>query len=366
VIKTKWNFDKINWENYIWLVFLPYNIVLYLPVTTANNWFWLSLIGGFLVVYILVAELPHWRRVTIPLEIIITGSFALLACNFYMMIFSAWQLSFLFAKQHQTRKFRWFVLVYYSVFLLSIWQMARTVGFGDTSELTGLIFPLLSPMMAYVFGNAIRRRWQLSQTNRRLENLVRRGERDRIARDLHDTLGQSFSMITVKTELAQKLFEKGSDQVLTELKDIEKTSRQNLQLVRGIVNDLRQRSLNEVLFEQGKNLATARIFMLTKNEEMVSNWSTEVQNDLAAVLIETLTNVIRHAKAIEVQIKFSETPDRYQIEVQDDGRVKAKTYERTASNGIKGMRERMQLKQGTFEITKNEIGTLVTFSLPKE
>ncbi|WP_176692381.1 histidine kinase dimerization/phosphoacceptor domain-containing protein [Liquorilactobacillus vini] len=41
----------------------------------------------------------------------------------------------------------------------------------------------------------------LNQTNRRLEAIIRRGERERIARDLHDTLGQSFSMITIKTEL---------------------------------------------------------------------------------------------------------------------------------------------------------------------
>ena len=59
-------------------------------------------------------------------------------------------------------------------------------------------------------------------------------------------------MITIKAELAEKLLEKKLQQVVEELLDI--ASRQNLQLVRDIVNDLYQKSLNEVLLEQNKKL----------------------------------------------------------------------------------------------------------------
>ena len=59
-------------------------------------------------------------------------------------------------------------------------------------------------------------------------------------------------MVTIKAELAEKLLEKRLQQVVEELRDI--ASRQNLQLVRDIVNDLYQKSLNEVLLEQNKKL----------------------------------------------------------------------------------------------------------------
>ena len=85
---------------------------------------------------------------------------------------------------------------------------------------------------------------------------MERNERERIARDLHDTLGQSFSMITLKTELAKKLLVKAPEKVAPELDEIEQTSRQNLQLVREIVNNLHEQSLTEVLLAQTRNLAS--------------------------------------------------------------------------------------------------------------
>ncbi|MCP6717894.1 histidine kinase, partial [Klebsiella pneumoniae] len=75
------------------------------------------------------------------------------------------------------------------------------------------------------FSWSVERQRQLNQTNRRLKTIVERNERERIARDLHDTLGQSFSMITLKTELAKKLLVKAPEKVAPELDEIEQTSR---------------------------------------------------------------------------------------------------------------------------------------------
>ncbi|GAA2854140.1 signal transduction histidine kinase [Pediococcus damnosus] len=205
---------------------------------------------------------------------------------------------------------------------------------------------------------------QLHQTNRRLQTIVQRDERERIARDLHDTLGQSFSMITIKTELAKKLLQKAPEKVVPELDDIEKTSRQNLQMVRKIVNDLHQKSISETLLEQSKNLAAAEVLLTTNNEEMALKWPTVIQGRFTAAMTEALTNVIRHAKAQSVQISFTSDARHYQVLIQDDGR--GHKFERSGSNGIRGMRARMLEGNGKFEIVRNRKGTLVTLSLPKE
>lgn len=288
-----------------------------------------------------------------------------------MMVFTAWQVAFLIVGRPKKYVMAFFG-AYYTILIIGLvevielfpTQIATNTSGGIFGNIMGLAFPIISPIMSYAFAVSIRYRRKMRQDNRRLETIVRRGERERIARDLHDTLGQSFSMITVKTELAKKLLEKGSDQVGRELEDIATTSRANLQLVRQIVNDLHQQSLSEALFIQSENLTDANIFMMTEGENEAINWPTEVQNEFAAVIIEAITNIIRHAQARTVQIRFMHAEGRYRIEVQDDGH--AQTFIRQGSNGISGMQARMRAKHGEFDIQQNKIGTQVSFNLPEE
>ncbi|BDR57162.1 sensor histidine kinase [Xylocopilactobacillus apis] len=353
------------WMNYIWLVYLPMTMSFYLPVRSWHDVFWLLAIVIFLADYVLVFEKSAWRRFTIPIELLITGAFCVFEMNFYIIIFSGWQLPYTLG--HYPKKyFNWFCLVYYLclgggiIHLLTI----KHNNFDLASVLYMLVFVFFSPMLAYGLSHAWLRRYQLRQDNRRLEAIVRQGERDRIARDLHDTLGQSFSMITVKAELAQKLLVKRPEQVESELSDIAAASRKNLQLVRNIVSDLHQKSLTEVLLEQGKNLAAADLILNTKGESEAAEWPTSVQNHFAEVLPEAITNIIRHAHAHEVQINFAEFKDRYQIIVLDDGR--AKDFIRSGSHGITGMESRMSEADGNFEISHGSHGTQVQFEIFKE
>lgn len=371
MFKNKWNFKNVKWEYYIWLLYMPYNISLYLPIKSATDAFWIVMCLGFLADYIWAAEKPEWQKVSIPLEILITGIFTIFNFNFYMMVFTAWQVAFLIVGRPKKYVMAFFG-AYYTILIIGLveviglfpTQITTNTSGGIFGNIMGLAFPIISPIMSYAFAVSIRYRRKMRQDNRRLETIVRRGERERIARDLHDTLGQSFSMITVKTELAKKLLEKGSDQVGRELEDIATTSRANLQLVRQIVNDLHQQSLSEALFIQSKNLTDANIFMMTEGENEAINWPTEVQNEFAAVIIEAITNIIRHAQARTVQIRFIHAEGRYRIEVQDDGH--AQTFIRQGSNGISGMQARMRAKHGEFNIQQNKIGTQVSFNLPEE
>ncbi|EKS52643.1 sensor histidine kinase [Lacticaseibacillus rhamnosus LRHMDP2] len=328
----------------------------FIPTKSSIDWLWIGLGVLFLFVYILVNEIDRWLAVTIPLELFIAGLFSIFAFNNYMIIYPGWQISFILAR-YPRKYFRWFATAFYVIIFIGLWRYNQfhpgVIGL-DNANISDLVFPLASPLISYAVARSVIRRRQLSQTNRRLQAVVRRGERERIARDLHDTLGQSFSMITLKTELAKKLLIKAPERVAQELDDIAKTSRDNLQLVRAIVNDLHQQSLSEMMLEQGKNLAEADVVLLTNGENEATEWPTTVQAQLSAVISEAITNVIRHAHAHQAIITFDQTPTAYLVEVQDDGH--SKSYVRAGSNGISGMQQRMQAVNGTFSIVHNRQG----------
>ncbi|WP_412990405.1 sensor histidine kinase [Pediococcus siamensis] len=346
--------------------------MVYIPAKKLSDWFWLGMVAFFTLVYILVNEKPQWRRVTIPLELFIAGVFALFALNYYIIIFPGWQITVLLASRPK-KYFYEFLGVYYILLFTSLipFIQQNTATFQADFQ-NGLIlftlnlwFPISSPILSYVFSRSIFRQRQLRQTNRRLRALVQRNERERIARDLHDNLGQSFSMITIKTELAQKLLQKAPEQVSQELDDIAQTSRANLQMVRKIVNDLHQKSLSETLLEQSRHLAEVEVFLTTTGEAEALEWPTLIQSRFAAALTEAITNVIRHAHAHQVQIEFTTTAQIYQVKIQDDGRAQGQ-FQRAGSNGLQGMRARMLEGNGAFDLTHDRHGTRVTLTLPKE
>ncbi|MDN7144779.1 sensor histidine kinase [Liquorilactobacillus mali] len=354
---------KIDWISYVWLVYLPYTLIQFIPVKSIKDVYWLALSGLFLILYIIVNEIRDYRYLTIPLELLVTGIFAVFNFNLYLIIFPAWQVPWILI--HYQRKYqKYFMLAYYFIIGVALARIqTRYPAFWMDSAAMGLLFPLVSPIIANIMATSSFKQHQLNQTNRRLETIIQRGERERIARDLHDTLGQSFSMITIKTELAKKLLSKDSERVSAELNDIEQTSRQNLQLVRSIVNNLHQQSLNEVLLEQGKNLATANILLLTKGETEAINWPTQIQARFGIALTEAISNILHHAKAHQVQLIFFANEDLYKVEVIDDG--VGKKFVREGGNGISGMRERMHQANGEFEIYHDHHGTHVILTQRK-
>ena len=365
--RLKRQLSKIEWISYIWLIYVPVNLTEFMPVKDLQDWLWLGLGGLFIFAYILVVEFPRYRNITIPVELGICGIFSLFAANNYMSIFPAWQIPFILAQTARGRRaFKWFVSAYELLIIASFVRagLISPESFNlHNGEIVGAIFPLISPWMSYFFAKEIYANREMRQTNRRLEALIQRDERERIARDLHDTLGQSFSMITVKTELAKKLLEKAPDRVASELDDIEATSRQNLQMVRTIVNDLHQQSLSEILLLQGKALSAANVALITAGETQATQWPTEVQANFAAAIQEALTNVIRHAHAGRVTVSFRHEAGVYTVMIQDDG--DGKRYEREQSNGVAGMKNRLTSVDGDFKIASNRIGTLVTMKIPE-
>ncbi|NUS92438.1 MAG: sensor histidine kinase, partial [Nocardia sp.] len=203
-----------------------------------------------------------------------------------------------------------------------------------------LIVPGLSGIPLYVaFVPAVI--WTLRQLGvrgARLTELARRqqaelaiaAERDRVARDVHDILGHSLTVITVKTELAQRLLDIDIQRARTELADIETLARDALAGVRDTVGGLREVSLRRELGNARTALDAAGIAAelpdpqgLPPGEHELFGW----------VLREAVTNVVRHSGARRCVVTV--TP--HSIEVTDDGRGIGAAG---SGSGLAGLRER--------------------------
>ncbi len=360
------NSIRYNWFAYVWLIYLPNALTDYLPPHTLNDWLWLGLAGCFLVTYFLTSSSQRFQKVSIIIQMVIVTIFAFFDQNVWLMVYPGWQVSSFYAYAPK-KYFRIFAIIYYTILGISlgILNQIHPGFFMRPDNWASLVFIIGSPFISYYFTSSIKHGIEMAATNKRLESVVRRGERERIARDLHDTLGQSFSMITVKTELAKKLLEKKPEKVPAELDDIATTSRENLQVVRNIVNNLRQETIAEAMLKQQENLREAEINLVTDGEQNANEWPTTIQVKFTPILQEAVTNVIRHSHANTVTISFKEADQNYQMIVQDNGRG-AKQFKRDGSNGVPGMAERLRTSGGHFKIATTAAGTAVTASIPKE
>src|SRR5699024_12263001 len=108
---------------------------------------------------------------------------------------------------------------------------------------------------------------QLEDANQRIAELAIKEERHRIARDLHDTLGQRLSMIGLESDLSRKLIDSRPEEAKAELQDIQNTARHALKEVREMISDMRHVCFAEELTHTKKILGTARY----RQQEILEN-----------------------------------------------------------------------------------------------
>ncbi|MEU0572599.1 sensor histidine kinase [Nonomuraea sp. NPDC005983] len=184
---------------------------------------------------------------------------------------------------------------------------------------------------------------QLRDAEGEMARLAATDERLRIARDLHDLLGHSLSLIVLKAELAGRLAE-GSPRVLNEIGDIESVARQALVEVREAVTGYRQRSMAEELDSARSALRAARV------EAQVRVEGTPLPDLLDGLLAwavrEGTTNVIRHAEASRCMISVTSDGAHATLDIVDDGRG-AGPYE--MGSGLQGLTERIRAAGGEVE-----------------
>jgi two-component system sensor histidine kinase DesK len=211
-----------------------------------------------------------------------------------------------------------------------------TIALGareDWGSQVGTAFGIMAGSVA-VFGlrGVMSRNLDLIVAHEENARLAVDNERTRFARDLHDILGHSLTVITVKAELAQKLLDVDVDRARAEIADLERLSRDALLDVRRAVEGYRDITLPGELVRARVALTAAEI------EADLPNSTDEVPTDLrelfAWTVREGVTNVIRHSGAKRCEVRLSATS----AEVRDDGR--ATPSPNGQGSGLAGLRER--------------------------
>lgn len=176
-----------------------------------------------------------------------------------------------------------------------------------------------------------------------VRRLAATAERERIGRDLHDLLGHTLSLITLKLELSRKLFDRDSEASRREIEEAERVARHALAEVRSAVTGIRATDL-------AAELASARLLLESSMVHLTyappPGLPPDIERGLSLVLREAATNIARHAQATQAQIAFSCEGDVVQLRIADngDGGIAAD------GNGLCGMRERVAALGGTLSI----------------
>ena len=200
-----------------------------------------------------------------------------------------------------------------------------------------------------------------AKQNAQINLLLAENERSRIGQDLHDSLGHTFAMLSVKTDLALQLFQmEAYPQVEKELKEIHQISKDSMNEVRTIVENLKSRTLASELETVKKMLEIAGIEVQVDNQLDKASLTQDVESTAAMVLLELATNIIKHASAEKAYLKLERTDQELVMTVRDDG----KGFATVKGNELHTVRDRAATFSGQVELVSLKDPTEVRVHLP--
>ncbi|MEW9502619.1 sensor histidine kinase [Jeotgalibacillus marinus] len=350
---------------YIWIIFcmLPFYFIF-----RSSTWMEI-LIGVFLIILFFVSyRLTFvtkgwvnyvWVGIAIVISIVMTVFFSFV----YFALFLAFMIG------NVQNKIGFFTL--YGVLVLST---IATINIGFFTQdafffsqfpfvLISVIGVILLPFNSY---NRIKREkleGQLEDANRRISQLIVMEERQRIARDLHDTLGQKLSLIGLKSDLAGKLLIANPESAKGEIHDIHQTARTALKEVRELVSDMRGAKLEDEIVRIKQILTAAQMKFSIKGDAKLKNTTLLVENVVSMCLKEAVTNVVKHSQAATCDVLIEQTDKELVIQVDDNGVGFPKNDHSIVGNGLRGMKERLEFVNGSLGIESLN-GTTLTIRVP--
>ena len=228
-------------------------------------------------------------------------------------------------------------------------------------------FPIFIGTMTAIGSFATSRR--LSQTDQMLREqelkrqLATESERERIAQDLHDLLGQTLTMVALKSEVAEKLFERKPEQAKQEIVEIRKAARVALKDVREAVAGMNTTSLSAELKRARSILESANIRFTIIGE--LPTFNNQVDQVVGLAFREAVTNIVRHSNAGRVSLKL-ERDDEGAIGILIFDNGQQQTF--FEGSGLSGLRKRVSQLGGetivghtTFE---KQMGFGISIHLP--
>ncbi len=192
----------------------------------------------------------------------------------------------------------------------------------------------------------------------RVQYLATITERERIARDLHDLVGQALTAVTLRSELVQRLAVTDPERARDEAAAIEATARETLGNLRETVAGWQQVDLSDEIDKASKTLDAAGVETNVDGERR-TDLAPSIETVLALALREAVTNVVRHAHARSCHISLDGRPGEVSLLVTDDG-VGIRAPE---GSGLRGMRERVLAAGGSMELATGR-GTRLRVTIP--
>ncbi|MEU6378169.1 sensor histidine kinase [Streptomyces sp. NPDC046909] len=198
---------------------------------------------------------------------------------------------------------------------------------------------------------------ELRKARATVAQLAANEERLRLARDLHDLLGHSLSLITLKSELAGRMLPAHPDKAAQQVADIEQVSRQALVDVRAAVSGYRRARLSAELAGAQVALNAADVTAEVPAEPDLTGVPEETETALAWALREAVTNVVRHSGATRctIELLHRQTLDGpfLELSVEDNG---SGGSGKAPGNGLTGLTERLEKAGGTLEAGRTKHG----------
>lgn len=345
------------WERFgwimgaVWLVFLVYPLLALRSSEAPQEWIvtgWIGL-GAFVVIY--VAGFINGMsfggggltRPPRPIQWVAFG--AIIACAAVTVpAADGAALSFLpfimsFASYGLTRAAHWTTLA------VSI-AIAAAVVFltpGGATYLTVLMIMGLLGVVNTVSTTLIIRSAQAEKLG--LELATSEG-REAVARDVHDLVGHSLTVVSLKTQLVRRLIDSDPERAKAELADIEALTAEAIAGVRATVAGIRSTALIEQLQSCRDGLRAADVMMRVEGDSGVLSPAQSIT--ASWILREATTNVLRHADAKMVTVRIA--PGSFIV--TDDGAG----YAGAEGNGVRGMRERATTGGASLEVGPADTG----------
>jgi two-component system sensor histidine kinase DesK len=344
-----------DYDHTIWLVYLVFWFIQpYLDHEPPIKWLWLSLaLALFFPLYLLAHHAPRKSRWIWILGMLIVGMVYVpmnqSACGAFIYVATA------IPEISESTN---------TVITLLLLECAAVSAESWLLHLSPWVWSMATGFSVLLGMNRLRMKQKgkadakLRMAQEEIEQLAKTAERERIARDMHDVLGHSLSLIVLKSELAGRLLASQPARAALEIAEIETAARQALAEVRRTITGYRSEGFASELTRAAQVLETAGVRLSRPAKPPYLTPRHEAT--LSLVLREAVTNIVRHAGASECSIEVSTEKDRTQLVIADDGRGGI----RQEGIGLRGMRERVRELGGSLSLDSHQ-GTRLRIELPQ-
>lgn len=314
--------------------------------------------AAFIVLYFFVAELAG-RRQAVAFVLFFLFAFLYYPLNpeAYVIFVYPFAMLCLFFSRLRTL---FLVLI---VMMAGVVAETRYLGHSYGTAESVLLYCVIFGLSNFAFAQQARTNFLLERANSEIERLSQEAERERIARDLHDLLGHTLTVITVKLDLARRLLSHDPDSDLVrarnEIVEAEQIARNALAEVREAVSGYRAEGLDAEISRARRSLLSADVKLATTLAPV--NLSSSQVNVLCLALREAVTNIVRHAHATVCHVALLEKDRTIHFTIEDNG-LGGPIRE---GNGLRGMRKRLQSVAGAVKLTGSANGgTSLEITLP--